>query len=148
VRRWLAYLPGLVGWVLATYLAVAVTVWSSPFILGQQTSDKLPGWNFLLPPMLAIVLAVIPVRWPRAGGWFLGAMGLSFLFTALPWRLGASLVLTAVLFILEGRRQSLDRSESNAASGYLVFLSAQQRMLVTLFLPILVFAGLAALALG
>lgn len=148
-RRGLAYLPGFVGWLLVTVVTLRVAVWSVPGVLMLTDEDPafLP-WASLIPLLVVTVLALIPVRWPWGGGWFLGAMGAVLLFTPMPWQQALLLVLTAVLFALEGRRQSsLPASGTEGASWVDRHLPCSRRTWLTLALTALAFLVRAALLL-
>ncbi len=78
MRRYLVLVPGLLGWLLVTGMAVVATVWSSNQMFTEGWWGSVPHrLVYLVPGFSLVLLAALPVRWPRAGGWFLGSAGIA-----------------------------------------------------------------------
>ncbi len=157
MRRYLVLVPGLLGWLLVTFVAEMATIWSSIEMFHEGWWGQVPHrFLYLIPGFIVVLLSAIPVRWPRVGGWFLGTVGISLAFfwrkfvdSQLGLELAVPFVLGAVFFIFEGLRQ--DRIERGVwlafplpgwYPGHSFF--KRPRLTLTLALPALTFIGVIA----
>ncbi len=154
MRRHLVLLPGLLGWLLVTFVAEMATIWSSIEMFHEGWWGSVPHrLVYLVPGFVMVFLAAIPVGWPRAGGWFLGSVGIGlavfwgrFFDNNLGLEIAAPIVLGAVFFIFEGRR--LEKVDRGGLDGYQTppwvpshFLFRRPRLTITLGLPLLTLLG-------
>ncbi len=156
MRRYLVLVPGLLGWLLVTYVAVMATIWSSREMFHDGWWGSVPHrFVYLVPGFVFTLLAAVPVRWPRAGGWLIGTVGLA-LFISLnqlfsnPFGLKIAIpfMVAALLFIMEGWR--LKKIELEMIEPFRLFGCPQNHFLlkhpklsITLCLPLLTFIGVA-----
>ncbi len=154
MRRYLVLVPGLLGWLLVTFVAVMATVWSSIEMFHEGWWGSVPHrFVYLVPGFVITLLAAIPVRWPRPGGFFLGTVGLALV---LFWRqffsnqvgleIAVPFVVAALLFIMEGWR--LEKIKRGEYTPFILFrcprnhfLCRRPRLTVTLGVPLLTFVG-------
>lgn len=154
MRRHLVLLPGLLGWLLVTFVAEMATVWSSIEMFHEGWWGAMPHrLVYLVPGFVLVLLAAVPVRWPRAGGWFLGSIGIAlalfwgqFFNNNVGFEIAIPFVLAAVLFIFENRR--LEKITHGDLKGYQMpdwvpthFLFRHPRLSITLGLPLVTFFG-------
>ena len=143
MRRHLVLVPGLLGWLLVTFVAVKATIWSSAEMFREGWWGSMPHrLVYMVPGFLAVLLAAVPVRWPRLGGWFLGTVGVTvvifgrqFFSTRTGLEVGGTFVVAALVFIMEGwRLKKIEREKLKPFS-----LSRCSRLAFTLGLPLLAF---------
>ncbi len=156
MRRYLVLVPGLLGWLLVTLVAEAATIWSSIEMFHEGWWGSVPHrFVYLVPGFVVTLLVAIPVRWPKAGGWFLGTVGLAlvvfwrhFFSNQLGLEIAIPFVVAALLFIMEGwRLNKIERGILQPIS--LPFCSDSRlfcrypRLSITLGLPLLSFVAVA-----
>ncbi len=154
MRRYLALIPGLVGWLLVTMVAEMVTIWSSIEMFHEGWWDSVPHrFVYLVPGLVAVLLVAVPVKWPRVGGWFLGATGLAlvvfwrqFFSNSLGFEVAVPFVMAGILFIMEGRRlDKIERGQLEPSPLFVFpgnnFFFRNPRLAFTLGLPLLTFLG-------
>ena len=110
---------------------------------------------YMVPGIVATFLAAIAVRWPRPGGYFLGAVGLAFaLFwgqassNRMGWEMAIPYLVVALLCIMEGWR--LEKIERGQLKPWKIFPSSRThfffrhpRLTITLAMPLLGFIAMA-----
>lgn len=154
MRRYLVMVPGLLGWLLVTGVAEMATVWSSIEMFHEGWWGSGPHrFVYLVPGFVVTLLAAVPVRWPRPGGFFLGTVGLAlvlfwrqFFSNQLGLEIAIPFVVAALLFIMEGWR--LEKIERGQLQPFILFNSSRKhcifrhpRLALTLGLPLLTFVG-------
>ncbi len=154
MRRHLVYFPGLLGWLLVTFVAEMATVWSSIEMFHEGWWGSVPHrFLYLIPGFVLVLLAAVPVRWPKAGGWFIGSVGISlaifwqqFFSNNIGIEIAIPFVLGAGLFLFENwRLEKVKRGELKAVAtpGWVPshFLFRRPRLTVSLGLPLITFLG-------
>jgi hypothetical protein len=156
-------LPGYIALGLVILTTSLWTFWGA----GEMYYE---GWGlpfpqplaYLIPALICLLLTVVVITWPRVGGWLLVVAG--GLFTAWWWtmqarragelRLGAALsmfpvsgmiVLTGVLFLVEGRYRRRLQSESGTLPRR--WIVRNLRYVLGLGLPLLVLLVMSAVQL-
>jgi hypothetical protein len=128
-KRWKRALPGSIALGLVIVTASLWTFWGTAEMYYEGWGAPFPQpLAYLIPTAACLLLTAIVVAWPRAGGWLLIVAG--GLFTAWWWALQARragglhlgallgmfpvsgmIVVTGVLFLIEGRRRRQGRGE-------------------------------------
>lgn len=156
MNRYLVLVPGLLGWLLVTSMAEMATIWSCNEMFHERWWGLLPHhFVYLVPGFVVTLLAAVPVRWPKAGGWFLGTVGVSLVLfwgqvssDQMGLEIAIPFVVSALMFIMEGWR--LEKVERGIQKPFVLsgcphryLICRQPRLAVTLGLPLLTFVGMA-----
>lgn len=155
MQRYLGLIPGLLGWLLVTSVAEVATIWGSIEMIQEGWWGSMPHpFLYMVPALALTLLAAVPVRWPRTGGWFLGTMSLTivvfgkqFSNNQLGLQIAIPFVVATLLFIAEGWR--LERIERGLQQPFTLFGCPRNniacrypRLTITLGLPLLTFVGM------
>jgi hypothetical protein len=152
-------LPGYI----ATALVILTTTFWTYWGVGEMYYE---GWGmafpdpmrYLIPAAACLALTLVALTWPRLGGWLLIIIGVAF--TAWWWRLAAArgwlslkwilgtfpvsslLILTGVLFLLEGRYRRQQRAEGWTPPKK--WLRRNLRYVLAIGFPLLIVIGVSA----
>ncbi len=151
--------PGPIPGLVATLLLIAVTaLWTFWGVAEMYYEGWFGSWTnrlpYLVPGVVCLILTLVAIRWPRAGGWLLILVGVAFTawwwgraarLGQLTWRqvlaqgpVSLSLAVIGILFLVEGRRRRI----LEARGETLELLRARRRWLKTaVALPLLVALG-------
>jgi hypothetical protein len=105
MKKFIYYLPRILSILIVSFLALFILEGFSP---GFGWQDSL---MHLLMALIALGATIVAWKWPKIGGWIFVLLGLKFLlmiFREPSWNngmiIGGILLLTGILFVIEGFR--------------------------------------------